>query len=77
MPPADDETREKRAPPIRYAAVGWLCTASRLRPRDACIAHFRLASSRGGFFWLASLGYYTARLPTYFTLKRVRQAGVE
>jgi len=38
------------SPPIRVAAHGWLCTASRLRRRDASVANSRLAPSRGGFY---------------------------
>ena len=35
-------------PPNRCAAHGWLCTASRLRRHDACVANSRLAPLEGG-----------------------------
>jgi hypothetical protein len=44
-------------PPNRYAAHGWLCTASRLRRRDACVAKPRLAPLAGeALDRLAALG---------------------
>ena len=38
------------SPPILYAAHGWLCTATRLRRREACVAHSHLTPSRGGLY---------------------------